>query len=219
MKEIWRDIKGYEGLYKVSNYGRIKSLERKDCLGRSKKEKILKLSEDKDGYLLITLHKNKKVKTFKVHRLVAETFVPNPNNYPIINHKDENKINNHVSNLEWCTVKYNNNYGTRNERSSKSQKGLQAGEKHPIYGKHRTEETKNKISKSNKGKMSGIKHPKCKKIICTTTGKKFDYIKQAGKFYKIESTSSISACCKGKRKSAGKHPVTGEKLKWEYIKE
>lgn len=112
-KEIWKDILGYEGLYQVSNFGRVKSL-------KFGKERILKLTKDKDGYLIVNLYKNNKSKTFKVHRLVAEAFIPNPDNLPQVNHKDEDKSNNILSNLEWCDVKYNQNYGTRNKRIGKS---------------------------------------------------------------------------------------------------
>lgn len=108
-KEIWKDIEGYEGLYQVSNFGRIKSL--KDNHGNTR-EKILKLWKEKDGYLQVFLCKNGKGKTCTVHRLVANAFIENPNNLPMINHKDENKTNNCVENLEWCDAKYNNNYGT-----------------------------------------------------------------------------------------------------------
>lgn len=77
------------------------------------KEKFLKKYEDKDGYIKVSLNKNAKSKAYAVHRLIAGAFIPNPNNYPCINHKDENKQNNKLENLEWCTVKYNNSYGTR----------------------------------------------------------------------------------------------------------
>lgn len=112
-KEIWKDILGYEGLYQVSNFGRVKSL-------KFGKERILKLTKDKDGYLIVNLYKAGRIKTVKVHRLVAEAFLPNPDNLPLINHKDEDKSNNIVSNLEWYDVKYNTNYGTRNKRIGKS---------------------------------------------------------------------------------------------------
>jgi len=104
--EEWKEIKNYEGLYCISNYGRIKSLKHKN-------EKILVLSTNKDGYLKAKLFKNGKSKVVYAHRLVAITFLPNPNNFIIVNHKDENKQNNHINNLEWCTSKYNNNYGSR----------------------------------------------------------------------------------------------------------
>lgn len=125
-KEIWKDIKGYEGLYQVSNLGRIKSLERtikhKTCYGGiyHVKGKILKPKIEKDGYYRIGLRKNKIKKFYRISRLVGETFIPNPNNYPIINHKDENKLNNSADNLEWCTQKYNVNYGDGiNKRKNK----------------------------------------------------------------------------------------------------
>lgn len=102
MKEIWKDIKGYEGKYQISNLGRVKSLN----YNNTKKEKIIK-SEITKGYVRYRLSKNKKLKRFLAHRLVAEAFIPNPNNYPIINHIDGNPLNNDIKNLEWCTYKYN----------------------------------------------------------------------------------------------------------------
>lgn len=109
MKEIWKDIKGYEGLYQISNLGNVKSFPRN---GTSKKEKIRKPNTDRYGYHYITLYKNGKNKTFKIHRLVALAFIPNPspNNYDIINHKNKIRNDNCVSNLEWCDCKYNNQY-------------------------------------------------------------------------------------------------------------
>ena len=97
--EEFRDIPGYEGMYEVSNLGRV----RRD--GR-----ILKPSKNKKGYLLVSLFKNGTKKNARIHRLVAQSFIPNPQNLPQINHKDEDKTNNAVENLEWCDSKYNNNY-------------------------------------------------------------------------------------------------------------
>ena len=114
MKEIWKDIEGYEGLYQVSNLGRVKSFPRIGTHAR--KIKIIKIMEDRIGYKFIHLSKNNKQKRKSIHRLVAETFIPNPNNYPCINHIDECKENNKVNNLEWCTYSYNNNYGTKISR-------------------------------------------------------------------------------------------------------
>lgn len=114
--EEWRDIKGYEGLYQVSSWGRVKSLN----YNHTGKERIL-LQWYNKGYNRIGLVKNGILKMYSVHRLVAEAFIPNPNNLPFVNHKDENKQNNIVSNLEWCNIAYNNSYGTRTERASKKQ--------------------------------------------------------------------------------------------------
>ena len=124
-EEIWRDIEGYEGLYQVSNKGRVKSLERtvtqKNGRKYSVKGRILKPATDKDGYLRVDFFNDSGRKVFKVHRLVCEAFHKNPENKPCVNHIDENKTNNTVSNLEWCTVAENTNYGTRNARISKAQ--------------------------------------------------------------------------------------------------
>lgn len=111
-EEIWCPIKGYEGIYEVSDKGRVRSL-------KYGKERILKQRRDKDGYIQVDLYKNCDQKTCKVHRLVAQAFIPNPDNLPQVNHKDENKTNNSVQNLEWCDCKYNINYGTHNQRISK----------------------------------------------------------------------------------------------------
>ena len=118
--EIWKDIEGYEGLYQVSNYGRIKSLCRKvnnsNCSTRVIKEIIMKIHTHINGYCFVVLSFKQKQKPQRIHRLVAQAFISNPDNYPQVNHKDENKLNNRVDNLEWCTIKYNVNYGTGPER-------------------------------------------------------------------------------------------------------
>ena len=189
MKEEWRDIKGYEGKYQVSNLGRVKSL--KDNHGNYR-EKILDIKPNKKGYLRIELSLYGKKKKFQVHRLVAQSFIPNPNNLPEVNHKDENKQNNCVYNLEWCTHQYNSNYGTRILRASNTHKG------------------KKHLSNSYSNNYCS------RKVMCVTTDRDFNCIKEASEYYNIDHTN-ISACCKGKRKSAGKHPVTGEKLVWKYL--
>lgn len=112
--EIWRDVAGYEGLYKVSNLGNVMSL-------KHKKPKLMKPGKYGNGYLFVILsNHNKSLKGNSIHRLVAQAFLPNPNNLPQVNHKDEDKTNNRVSNLEWCDAKYNLNYGTVQERKAKS---------------------------------------------------------------------------------------------------
>ena len=107
--EIWCPIKGYEGQYEVSDQGRVRSL-------KFGKERILKTGITPQGYLFVSICKNGEQKKCKVHRIVAQAFIPNPDNLPEVNHKDEDKTNNSVSNLEWCDRKYNQNYGTGIQR-------------------------------------------------------------------------------------------------------
>ena len=114
-KEIWKDIEGYEELYKVSNFGNVKSLNYR----HTGKEKTLKVGKHRDDYLYVNLYKDGKMKSHSVHRLVAIAFIPNPYGLPEVNHIDEDKENNKASNLEWCTSKYNSNYGTRTQKISK----------------------------------------------------------------------------------------------------
>ena len=119
--EIWKDVAGYEGFYQVSNKGNVRSVERKDSIGRKCGGRILKPINNRRGYLRVILWKNGKYKTNFIHRLVAEAFVPNPDNLPQVNHLDEVKTNNELSNLEWCDSKHNVNYGTRNDRAAQAQ--------------------------------------------------------------------------------------------------
>ena len=116
--EIWRDIEGYEGLYQVSNLGRVRSLN----YNRTGKVQNMKLGTYPNGYKMVDLKKNKKRKAHLVHRLVAKAFIPNPNPDQLceVNHKDEDKANNTVDNLEWCSHIYNQYYGTKRERQAKS---------------------------------------------------------------------------------------------------
>lgn len=115
LNEEWKDIDGYEGLYQISNYGRLRSFVDKNG---HKRIIIRKFQKNTKGYLQTRIYKNGKGKTVKIHRLVAEAFIPNPDNLPQVNHKDEDKTNNCVWNLEWCDAKYNINYGTLPERIS-----------------------------------------------------------------------------------------------------
>lgn len=122
--EIWKDIVGYEGLYQVSDKGRIKSvcshvrLQNGELM--QKKPHILK-PQNRCGYKCVNLFKDGRSRTFNIHRLVAEAFLPNPYDYSVVNHKDENRSNNNLSNLEWCTHAYNLSYGTAQRRRAISQ--------------------------------------------------------------------------------------------------
>ena len=162
--EIWKDIENYEGLYQVSNFGRVRSLDRVVrrnkgfglCKGRVLKPRL------PAGYCQVSLCKQNNVSQFLVHRLVAEAFVPNPDNLPQVNHKDEVKTNNRADNLEWCTPEYNCNYGNHNKKLSealtgKKRKPLSEEHKRKISegnkGKVYSDETRRKISEGNKGKI------------------------------------------------------------------
>ena len=122
--EEWRPVVGYEGLYEVSSYGRVRSFDRYVKYSNGQihlhKGRILSPGKDTIGYLFVILSCNGKRKIINVHRLVAEAFISNINNLPEVNHKDEDKTNNRVENLEWCDHKYNMNYGTRNIRAKET---------------------------------------------------------------------------------------------------
>ncbi len=114
-QEIWKNIKGYEKYYQISSTGKIKSLERKDARGYLRKEKIRKLIKGStNGYVTIKLMVNKTYKHYLFHRLLAEAFIPNPENKPEVNHKDGNKFNNNISNLEWVNRTENINHAFKN---------------------------------------------------------------------------------------------------------
>lgn len=139
MIEEWRQIPGYEGLYEVSSYGRVRN---------SKTYRILK-HWTTFGYLMVGLSGRKK---FYVHRLVAETFIPNIEKLPQVNHKDEDKTNNRVDNLEWCTAKYNINYGSRTERQKNTNisSGLWTGMSKNDYAKQYRKNNAEKIRDINR---------------------------------------------------------------------
>lgn len=118
MEELWKDIVSYEGLYQVSNFGHVRRLAHTVSIGRGNyrhlKKKVEKLHCDNSGYLYVGLLKNNKNKRLRVHRLVAKAFIENKDNLPCINHKDGNKQNNRVDNLEWCTYSHNNQHAYDN---------------------------------------------------------------------------------------------------------
>lgn len=131
--ETWKKIDWIDGIpliYEVSNYGNVRAIEHKTAYKGTdgfavRKERIKKQQTDKNGYKRVMLYGKQPFKKFvRVHRLVAIAFIPNPNEYEQVNHKDEDKNNNKVENLEWCTCLYNNNYGTKNARMAESKKGI-----------------------------------------------------------------------------------------------
>lgn len=121
MKEIWKNVKEFEGIYQISNLGRVKSIERQ---GNYNRNHILIGGKDSKGYKIVSLRKNKKGFTKKIHRLVAEAFIPNFNNLPQVNHIDGNKLNNTVQNLEWCDNTYNFYHSVENKLRENSFKAL-----------------------------------------------------------------------------------------------
>lgn len=172
MEEIWKPVKGYEGRYEVSNLGRVKSLGGTSMFGKNllqRCEKILKNTELKNGYSMVGL----KEKKFYVHRLVAEAFLSNKDGLPCINHKDENRKNNFVENLEWCSYSYNNTYGNHIDRVKKTLKD------------------NNKLSLNN---------ARNQKVVCLDTGLVFRNIAEASK---KTGATNISKCCRGLIEKSG----------------
>ena len=131
MSEIWTDLLGYDTLYEISNLGRVRTRYFKNK-GYTNEYRFIEPVDNGNGYLRFNFKLNGRQKTAYLHRLVAEYFVDNPNNYNEVNHKDENKCNNCADNLEWCEHHYNCNYGTRNirsaEKATKPIKCLDTGE-------------------------------------------------------------------------------------------
>lgn len=196
-KEQWKDIKGFEGLYQISSYGRVKSLYKEVPNPKNKNkvfvypEKIIKCQLDGCGYIRTQIFKNGKSTTIKVHREVAKAFLENPNNLPQVNHKDEDKTNNTLENLEWCTPEYNINYGTAKERIVESQRKL-----------------------GFPGAKAGAK-ASSKRVLCVTTNMEFESASKAARHYKIDS-SGVAKCCRGVFSYCGKLS-DGTKLEWKYI--
>lgn len=178
MKEMWVDVKSFEGLYCVSNFGRIKSL---------KTQKILKQCSNGNGYLVVYLYKDSNRYTKLVHRLVAECFVnnPKPDAYIIINHRDQNKTNNIASNLEWCSYEYNSNYGDALVRMSAKKRGTV----HSL-------EAKQKMSLSKKGKKY---HPRAS-VFCKETGSVYPTAAYAARMLSCDKHKILDVC-QGKRET------------------
>lgn len=178
LNEIWKAVRYYEDLYEVSNYGRVRSLERiiidKNGKCKTVHEKFLTQHDNGRGYLFVNLWKNNKCKREYVHRLVALAFIENPNKLPQVNHKDEDKQNNYVENLEWCTSEYNNNYGNH------VSKMISTCVKNGVY-----EQFSERMKKDNpnKGQYKGGNNHYAKKVICD--GKVFDCLKDCADYYNI----------------------------------
>lgn len=173
MEEIWKNVteEEFANLYQVSNLGRVKSV---------RTNLILKVKYAGSGkYEQVTLCNSKKHYYAYVHRLVAETFVPNPDNLPEVCHIDENKYNNRADNLIWGTHQDNCNYPLYKMRQSEAQKGIQAKEKNAMWGKHRTEEEKEAIRKANS------KRVKCE-------NKVFASLKECACYYNVNYTTMKS---------------------------
>lgn len=169
--EEWRDVIGYEGLYQVSNKGNVKNLNWR-AIGR---ERLLSPLENVDGYWTVDLYKNGECRRKRVHRLVAEAFIDNPNGLPVINHKDENKHNNAVENLEWCSVRYNTIYGKslNNMLDSRTTRG----------------------SSNRRRKVVGTSLKDGSVI-------EFDSVSDANRFFTgISMGANVGACARGLRKS------------------
>jgi hypothetical protein len=193
MIEIWKDIKDYEGLYQVSNLGRIKSLERyKDNHGTKQliPSKMKSTRKDSQGYLLLDLYKDNKSKTVRVHRLVAEMFIDNVENKETVNHIDGNKENNCIDNLEWATYKEQNNHFYKNNLKSEEN-----------------------ISKAIKAMNKALS----KRVRCLNDNKEYVSASDAARTIGI-SPSLIMRCCRGKSKMAGKDENMNP-LRWIYIDE
>lgn len=192
MEEIWKDIKGYEGLYQVSNMGRVKSLERIDNSNHPVKEKILTQKIEKGGYLRVHLRTPQSNKNILVHRLVALSFIPNPENKPEVDHINTIRSDNRVENLRWVTTKENCN----NPITIKNMQIANTGENNPMYGK------------------IGKDHHKSKPVLQFTLDGDFIKIWESTNIASkhIGVKSSVASCCREECKSAGG-------FKWGYLKD
>lgn len=184
MEEIWKDIQGYEGLYQISNYGRVKSLERivrkSNGVLQPRQERIMAKRVSTDGYYIAKLSRDGHSKSIAIHRLVASHFIPNPNNLPEVNHKDFDRTNNHVDNLEWCTHLDNIKYSW----AEGHYKG-RFGKDNPNYGNTVLKErfaNNPELAQTlaRKGKQNGRCVPI--KVIFSTYEKTFDYIGEAAQY-------------------------------------
>ena len=189
IKEIWEDIEGYEGLYQVSNYGNVKSQQRLRWNGKGwciQKECIMSQRINTSGYKIVVLCKDGVKRVKIVHRLVAYAFIPNLNNFPEVNHKNEIKTDNRAENLEWCTKIYNQNYGTKKIRTQITRKKLNS--------------EWNALMKKNKNHSYGAEKPVLCYLKDGTFVNRFRSLSVAAQSIG-DCTSHIADCCNGRRKS------------------
>ena len=200
---IWKDIPGYEGLYKVSNTGKVFS-----CVTNRE----LSVIQKKDGYTCITLcDKDHNKKQYRIHQLVAKAFIPNPNNYPFINHKNEIKNDNRVENLEWCSIKYNSSYGSAPKKISEKLKGVPKSkeaiekrritmkeklsnmtkeERQAMFGRTMSEERKKQMSIERR-KENLSKETIEKMSISNLLNRQFEYAKEIMKFKMLNDNGVV----------------------------
>ena len=178
MEEVWKDIKGYEGLYQISNLGKVRKLRFINNI--CNKEKIFLITPQKinSGYLKVSLYKNSNFENKLVHRLVAETFIDNPNHYLEVNHKDGNKYNNNADNLEWCNRKQNMQHAVKTKLYKAPNEGR--------YGEKSYKAIKVKMIDKNTNEVLKI----------------FGSIIDAAHYIGINKSCHIVSCCKGKLKTA-----------------
>lgn len=200
---IWKDIPGYEGLYKVSNTGKIFSVVT---------NRELSVIQKKDGYTCISLcDKDHNKKQYRIHQLVAKAFIPNPNNYPFINHKNEIKNDNRVENLEWCSIKYNSSYGSAPKKISEKLKGVPKSkeaiekrritmkeklsnmtkeERQAMFGRTMSEERKKQMSIERR-KENLSKETIEKMSISNLLNRQFEYAKEIMKFKMLNDNGVV----------------------------
>lgn len=225
MKEIWKFLTGINENYAVSSMGRVKSFDRLDCKGRFIKGRVLSSKTNTHNYESVLIHKDGHVKRFYIHRLVAGAFIPNVKNNPCINHKNGNKKDNRVSNLEWCSYQENINHAIKtglmsahgyhtkesNKKISKSvkllwEKGVLKAKKSEDWTPEQRERAR--IAQLNSAKKRrGAEAPNARKIQCIETGEMFGCIRDADKKYGKQSVKQFFA--KKQKTAYGWH--------WKYM--
>lgn len=197
--EIWKDIEGYEGKYQISNFGNVKSLRFRN----QKSSKNLTPRTNNQGYKIVGLNEKRKSKFVLIHRLVAVAFVDNPNNYPIVNHKDENPLNNHADNLEWCTYSYNRIYSM---------------DIHP----ERRKELAEKLVKCSPRNKKGVPHKYNNRVAVVDENNNavnvYENAATAAKTLKLQTCNVLEVCKTNKTRKIGNKRRTGGYI-FEFIEE